>query len=80
MHGLAVWQQDNAKIPAVHFIDPSLTQHPAIGLDALPLRGGDNAQVPFVLDDRTVGTRANHVKVFRNLDCDKFPLALTSAS
>jgi hypothetical protein len=53
MHGLTVWQQDDAKVPAVHLIDPSPTPHPAISLDALLLGDGDNAQNPFVLDYRS---------------------------
>jgi hypothetical protein len=35
-------------------------------LDALPLWGGHDAQNPFVLDYRTVGTRAYRLKVLRN--------------
>jgi hypothetical protein len=76
MHGLTVRQQDNAKISAVHFIDPSPTPHPAISLDVLPFGGGDNAQNPFVLDYRTIGTKANRLKVPRSFHGLRLILAL----
>ena len=76
MHGLAVWQEDNTKIPAVHLSDSSPAPHAPISLDVLSLGGSDHTQNPFVLDQSTVGTGANRLKVLRHLHGSKLPLAL----
>ena len=66
MHGLAVWQQNNPEVSAFHLINSRPAANSTISLDVLPLRGCDDTQNPFVLDYRTVGTRANGFKILRN--------------
>jgi hypothetical protein len=66
MDGFPIRQQDNPKVPAFHNVDSRPAPDPTVSLDVLPLRGGDDAQNPFVLDYRTVGTRANCFKILRD--------------
>jgi hypothetical protein len=42
MDGLTAGQEDNAKIPAIHIIDPTPEPHPTISLDVLPFGGSDH--------------------------------------
>jgi hypothetical protein len=65
MHSLPVRQQDNPEVSAFLFNFRPAADAP-IGLDVLTLRGCDDPQNPFVLDYRTVGTRANCFKILCN--------------
>lgn len=67
MHGLAVRQKDNPKVPALHLVNSRPTPDAAVSLDVLPLGVCDDTFYPIVSNERPIGTRPNGSKIFRNI-------------
>jgi hypothetical protein len=80
MDGLPVRQQDDPEVAAFHFVNSRSAPDSTVGLDVLPLLGSDDALNPFVLDYRTVGTRANCFKILCGFHGAKYLEPLTKSA